>query len=150
ANYNTKWLGGMQISCSYKNFRANFTIDVRQGGSIASLTNAIIYADGLAEETLEGRAGGLIFGENFFEHETAVLENGSPNDIRIDAEKFWVTMGGRNAPIGEVFSVSATNIRLREAVVGYTLPAEKLSNLPFKSISINFVARNLFFFLNEA
>lgn len=150
ANYNPNWLGGMQNSFSYKNFRANFTIDFRQGGSIASLTNAIIYADGLTEETLQGREGGLIFGENFFEHETAVLENGSPNDIRIDAEKFWVTMGGRNAPIGEVFSVSATNIRLREAVVGYTLPAEKLSNLPFKSISINFVARNLFFFLNEA
>lgn len=59
-------------------------------------------------------------------------------------------MGGRNAPIGEVFSVSATNIRLREAVIGYTIPAEDLSALPFKSISINFVARNLFFILNEA
>src|SRR5690606_37830242 len=84
ANYNPNWIGGMQNSFSYKNFRANFTIDFRQGGSIASLTNAIIYADGLTEETLEGRDGGLIFGENFYEHETAVLENGAPNDIRID------------------------------------------------------------------
>jgi TonB-linked SusC/RagA family outer membrane protein len=150
ANYNPIWIGGMQNSFSFKNFRANFTIDFRQGGSIASLTNAIIYADGLTKETLDGRDGGLIFGENFFDHETAVLENGAPNDIRIDAEKFWVTMGGRNAPIGEVFSVSATNIRLREAVIGYTIPAEDLSALPFKSISINFVARNLFFILNEA
>src|SRR5690606_32011381 len=150
ATYNPNWLGGVQISFSYNNFKAEFTSDFGPGGSIASLINAIIFADRLTEEALQGREGGLIFGENFFEHETAVLENGSPNDIRIDAEKFWVTMGGRNAPIGEVFSVSATNIRLREAVVGYTLPAEKLSNLPFKSISINFVARNLFFFLNEA
>jgi len=150
ANYNPIWIGGMQNSFSYKNFRANFTIDFRQGGSIASLTNAIIYADGLTEETLEGRDGGLIFGDNLFGHETAVLENGEPNNIAINAEKFWVTMGGRNAPIGEVFSVSATNIRLREAVIGYTIPSESLSSLPFKSLSINFVARNLFFILNEA
>jgi len=59
-------------------------------------------------------------------------------------------MGGRNAPIGEVFSYSATNVRLREAVIGYTIPASKLEGLPLNSVSINFVARNLFFFLNEA
>jgi TonB-linked SusC/RagA family outer membrane protein len=150
ANYNPRWLGGIQNSFTYKNFRANFTIDFREGGSIASLTNAIIYADGVTEETLEGREGGLIFGENFMAHETAVLESGEPNNIPITAEQFWVNMGGRNAPIGEVFSYSATNIRMREAVIGYTIPSSKLGNLPIRSLGINFVARNLFFFLNEA
>lgn len=150
ANYNPRWLGGIQNSFTYKNFRANFTIDFREGGSIASLTNAIIYADGVTEETLEGREGGLIFGENFMTHETAVLESGEPNNIPITAEQFWVNMGGRNAPIGEVFSYSATNIRMREAVIGYTIPSSKLGNLPIRSLGINFVARNLFFFLNEA
>ena len=73
-----------------------------------------------------------------------------PSDIETTAELFWVNMGGRNAPIGEVFSYSATNVRLREAVIGYTIPASKLEGLPLNSVSINFVARNLFFFLNEA
>jgi TonB-linked SusC/RagA family outer membrane protein len=150
ANNNPDWLGGIQNSFRYKNFNANFTIDFRQGGSITSLTNAIIYADGLTEETLPGREGGLVFGKNFFEHETAVLEDGEPNNIAIDAETFWVNMGGRNAPAGEPFTVSATNIRLREAVIGYTIASGVLGNLPFRSVSINFVARNLFFILNEA
>jgi hypothetical protein len=154
ANYNPIWLGGIQNSFKYKNFQANFTIDFRQGGSIASLTNAIIYADGMTEETLQGRDGGLIFGENFMAHETAVMEDGEgnfvPNTLETSAETFWVNMGGRNAPIGEVFSYSATNVRLREAVIGYTIPAAKLEGLPLNSVSINFVARNLFFFLNEA
>lgn len=150
ANYNPIWLGGIQNSFNYKNFRANFTIDFRQGGSITSFTNAIIYADGLTEETLPGREGGLIFGQNFMEHEKAVLETGEPNNIPITSEQFWVNMGGRNAPIGEVFTVSATNVRMREAVVGYNIPAKKLEGLPINSVSINFVARNLFFFLNEA
>ncbi|MFC4870517.1 SusC/RagA family TonB-linked outer membrane protein [Negadavirga shengliensis] len=154
ANYNPIWIGGIQNSFTYKNFRANFTIDFRQGGSIASLTNAIIYADGVTEETLEGRDGGLIFGQNFMAHETAVreAEDGTyvPNDIPTTAELFWVNMGGRNAPIGEVFSVSATNVRMREAVIGYSIPRSKLEGLPLNSVNISFVARNLFFFLNEA
>lgn len=150
ANYNPIWMGGIQNSFRYKNFSANFTIDFRQGGSIASITNAIIYADGLTEETLQGRDGSLIFGENFFAHENAVLETGEPNNIQMSAETFWVTMGGRNAPVGEVFSVSATNVRMREAVIGYSLPSTLLEGLPVSSVSINFVGRNLFFILNEA
>lgn len=154
ANYNPIWTGGIQNTFKYKNFTANFTIDFRQGGSIASLTNAIIYADGVTEETLQGRDGGLIFGDNFMSHETAVmeLEDGTfvPNTLETTAELYWVNMGGRNAPIGEVFSVSATNVRMREAVIGYSIPASKLEGLPLNSVSISFVARNLFFFLNEA
>jgi TonB-linked SusC/RagA family outer membrane protein len=153
-NYNPIWTGGIQNSFKYKNFTANFTIDFRQGGSISSFTNAVIYADGVTEETLEGRDGGLIFGDNFMSDETAVmqLEDGSyvPNTNETTAELFWVNMGGRNAPIGEVFSVSATNIRMREAVIGYSIPASKLEGLPLNSVNISFVARNLFFFLNEA
>src|SRR5690606_37371837 len=61
ANYNPIWMGGIQNTFRYKNFSANFTIDFRQGGSIASITNAIIYADGLTEETLQGRDGSLVF-----------------------------------------------------------------------------------------
>src|SRR5690554_2865814 len=149
-NNNPTWLGGIQNSFNYKNFNVNFTIDFRQGGDIASITNAIIYADGVTEETLPGREGDLIFGQNFMEHETAVLEGGEPNDIAIDSELFWLNMGGRNAPIGEVFTVSATNVRMREAVIGYTIPSEKLNNIPFKSVSLSFVGRNLFFFANKA
>lgn len=150
ANYNPDWLGGIQNSFTYKNFNVNFTVDFRQGGGITSTTNAIIYADGVTEETLPGREGGLIFGENFFADETAVLAGGEPNNIEIDAETFWINMGGRNTPVGEAFVVSATNIRLREAVIGYNFPSSMLANLPFSSVSLNFVARNLFFIVNEA
>jgi len=145
ANFNPDWMGGINASISYKNFSASVLIDHRQGGTIASLTNAILYADGVTEETLEGRDGGLIFGQNFFEHETAVLEDGSPNNIAIDAETFWRNMGGRNAPVGEVFVESATNTRLREMTLGYTLPQSMLGGLPVSSIRFSLVGRNLFF-----
>lgn len=157
ANNNPDWLGGIVNSFKYRNFNVSFTVDIRHGGTIASLTNAILYADGLTEETLQGRDGDLVFGENFFEHETAVLADGTPdetdnvpNNVAMSAELFWIGMGGRNAPIGEAFVVSASNVRMREAVIGYTLPAGILSSTPFKSLSISFVGRNLFFFQNKA
>ncbi|MEX2232961.1 MAG: SusC/RagA family TonB-linked outer membrane protein [Cyclobacteriaceae bacterium] len=160
ANNNPDWLGGIVNTLSYKNFNVSFTVDIRHGGTIASLTNAILYADGLTEETLPGRDGTLVFGENLFEHETGIIDNiiagveqpnhGQPNDIPISAELFWINMGGRNAPIGEAFVVSASNVRMREAVIGYTVPSTVLTKTPFKTISINFVGRNLFFFSNKA
>lgn len=158
ANYNPDWLGGLQNVLTYRNFSLSFLIDIRKGGSISSLGNAIIYADGLTEKTLQGREGGLIFGENFFEHETAVIGTGTEpagtelpaNDMTITAEAFWLKVGGRNAPVGEVFTVDATNIRFREAVLSYSLPASWLGNSPFRRVSISLVGRNLFFLQNKA
>lgn len=160
ANYNPDWLGGIRNALSYKNFRFNFLIDIRQGGSISSLTNAILYADGVTEETLEGREGNVVFGEDFYGHETAVLaddpatldvnEAGTPNNIPIRAEQFWVKVGGRNAPVGEVFTYDASNVRLREAVLSYSLPSTITAGTPFRRVSLSFVGRNLFFFSNNA
>ena len=66
ANFNPDWLGGVRNSFSYKNLNFSFLIDIRQGGTVASFTNAIMWADGATEATLAGREGGLIFGENVF------------------------------------------------------------------------------------
>ena len=145
ANFNPDWLGSIRTTVTYKDFSLSALIDHRQGGSIASLTNAILFADGVTEQTLQGREGGLIFGDNFFSDETAVLEDGSPNTIPIDAETFWRNVGGRNAPVGEVFTVEATNTRLRELTLGYNVPTSLFSRLPVSSFRISLVGRNLFF-----
>lgn len=158
ANYNPDWLGGIHNAFSYKNFSFSFLIDIRKGGSISSLGNAIIYADGLTEETLEGRDGGLIFGENFYGNETAVIGTGTEpegtelpaNNIPITAQAFWLKVGGRNAPVGELFTVDASNVRFREAVLSYSLPSSLLGNSPFRKVSVSFVGRNLFFISNKA
>lgn len=151
ANFSPDWMGGISSTVQYKNFQLNFLIDHRQGGTIASLRNAILDADGLTTRTLDGREGGLIFGENFFAHETAILadEDGNPtdepNNLEMDAETFWRAVGGRNAPVGEAFVEDATNTRLREVTLGYTFPAALLDGLPFSALTVSLVGRNLFF-----
>lgn len=145
-NINPKWTGGLSTSFSYKNWTANFVISHKQGGVVASFTDAILYGSGLVDETLQGREGGLIFGQNIFTNITAVkASNGAPNDIQVNAETLWKGMGSRTAPVGEVFTRSATNTRLREMSIGYKLPQSLFKRLPFSAVEISVVGRNLFF-----
>lgn len=148
ANFNPDWLGGIRNEINYKGLNFSFLIDIRQGGSVTSLTNAILYGDGLTEETLAGREGNVIFGEGEFgEWGDAVKEDGTPNDIPISSEVFWRQVGGRNAPVGEVFAEDASNVRVRELVLGYRFPFVKG---PISSARISLVGRNLFFLSNAA
>ncbi|MXZ18580.1 MAG: SusC/RagA family TonB-linked outer membrane protein [Rhodothermaceae bacterium] len=145
ANYNPDWLGSFAVAVSWKSWDASILIDHRQGGTITSLTNAILYADGVTAETLQGREGGLIFGDNFWSNETAVMEDGSPNTTAMNAESFWRAVGGRNAPVGEAFVVEATNTRVREFTLGYNFSPSLFGNIPISGMRLSLVGRNLFF-----
>jgi TonB-linked SusC/RagA family outer membrane protein len=144
-NFNPDWTGSLVNYFSYKNFSLSFVIEHREGGTVASETNAILYADGVTEQTLPGRDGSLVFGENVFSKETAVMADGSKNVTKTTAENFWRSIGGRNTPVGEAFVDNATNTRLRELTLGYMFPKKMLGGLPFSGVKLSFVARNLFF-----
>ncbi len=150
ANFNPDWLGGFGNSFTWRNLSLSFLIDIRQGGTIVSNTNAIMFADGVTEETLIGRDGNMVFGGNFFGGETAVQADGSPNTVATNAEIMWNKLGGRNAPVGEAFVLDASNSRLRELIIGYSFPTSSLSNTPFTHVKVSFVGRNLFFITNAA
>ena len=150
ANFNPDWLGGIRNSFRYKNFNLSALIDIRQGGSIISFTEAILAGNGNIDYTAQGRDGSLVFGSNVFANETAVTLTGSASNTSVDAETFWNRLGGRNSPIGEAFVKDASNIRLREVVLGYTFPEKLLEKTFINSANISFVGRNLFFFSNKA
>lgn len=150
ANFNPDWLGGIRNSFQYKNFNFSALVDIRQGGSVTSFSEAILARDGVLDYTAENRDGGLIFGENIFSGETAVREDGSPNTISVSAEDYYNRVGGRNTPVGEAFVRELSNIRLREMVLGFTLPEKMLSNTFLTSANFSLVGRNLFFITNKA
>ncbi len=151
SNFNPDWLGGIRNSIRYKNFNFSALIDIRQGGSIISFTEAILSSDGVLQSTIQGRDGSLVFGQNIFPNETAVaVADGSSNNISVTAEDFWNRVGGRNTPVGEAFKRDASNIRVREIILGYTLPEKFLARTFLTSANISLVGRNLFFISNSA
>jgi len=144
ADFNPDWEGGFSSTITYQNLSLSFLIDHRQGGTVGSLTNAILAADGSLQRTLPGRGGGLVFGENVFPDEEAVTPDGSTDIPSTNAEDFWRTLGGRNTPVGEAFSASATATKLRELTLSYRLPQSVLSTLPVDNVNVSLVGRNLF------
>lgn len=136
-NYNPDYTAGWSNSFSFKNFTASLLIDGRFGGVMTSASDAVMAADGTPDYTTAYRdAGSWVL--------PAVHEDGSKNTTPINAETFWTTVSGGRLAWGEVFTYSATNVRLREFSLGY-----RFSKLPVSfltSAKLSLVARNLFFF----
>ena len=141
ANFTPDWLGGIRNSFRYKNFNLSALIDIRQGGDVISFTESVLAGNGLMDYTANGRDG-LVF--------EGVRADGSPNTISTTSEALWSKLGGRNNSVGEAFVRDASNIRLRELVIGYTVPDSFLSKTFLSSASVSLVGRNLFFISNKA
>jgi hypothetical protein len=76
--------------------------------------------------------------------------SGGKNTVATTAEKYWKRLGGRNTPVGEAWTYSATNVRMREMSLTYALPASVTRKTPVKGASLSLVGRNLFFIVNKA
>lgn len=150
ANFNPDWTGGISNSITYKGVSLRALIQHRQGGSLVSMTNAMLYSEGLSQNTIAGREGGLVFGQNIFENETAVLEDGKPNHVPISAEQLWTRIGGRNTPVGEAFVESATNTRLRELTLDFYLPQTWFNRMRMPKVMVSLVGRDLFFIYRKS
>lgn len=144
-NFNPDWTGGIQNRLQYKNISMSFLLDFRIGGEVVSYTQAIQSGLGVTTNTLEGREDDILVDG------VVVNDDGSttPNTTPVSAQDYWIHVGSQNA-VGEDFIYDATNIRLREAVIGYSFPEKILANTPFSSATFSLVGRNLFFLLNKA
>ncbi|MEP7110973.1 MAG: SusC/RagA family TonB-linked outer membrane protein, partial [Ferruginibacter sp.] len=141
-NYNPDYMLGVSNTFTYKALSLSFLIDHRQGGVIISGTQALIDADGHSKASLQGRDGGIIL--------DGVNSNGNKNTVAVDPQKYFGTIGTRY-PVGEFYSYSATNTRLRELVLSYRIPGNFLNKTKIiKRGEVSLVGRNLFFFHKSA
>lgn len=140
-NFNPDWTAGLSNTFQYKNWSLYFLIDGRKGGTIISGTQALMAATGTSAATEANRETGFVI-------PNSVTEDGNKNTQSITAQDYWMQVATNN--IGELFAYDATNIRLREASIGYTFPSAKLANAFIKGAQISFIGRNLFFFKNNA
>ena len=118
-----KYTLSMNNDFRYKGFRAGFQLHARVGGKVLSATQAYLDGYGVSKASAAARDNG-----------------GVPvNQGKVDAETWYTTIG-----TGKVYShyiYTATNIRLQEASIGYTLPKRWFRDVC--SIDISLVGRNL-------
>lgn len=118
-----KYTLSMNNDFRYKGFRAGFQLHARVGGKVLSATQAYLDGYGVSKASAEARDNGGI----------------PVNQGKVDAETWYTTIG-----TGKVYShyiYNATNIRLQEASIGYTLPKRWFRDVC--SIDISLVGRNL-------
>lgn len=133
-NFNPNFLLGWNNTLSFKGVSLNFLIDGRFGGVMTSGTDANLAFDGTADYTTAFRNGGLTL--------NGVTATGEQNSKSINAETFWTTVSGGRYSWGEFFTYDATNVRLRELALGYTIP---LKSDKIRSAKVSLVGRNLAF-----
>lgn len=143
-NVNPDWIGGINNSLRYKNVSLSFLIDTRQGGDVFSLDMFYGLGTGLYPETVMNndlgnpsrnpvsQGGGIIL--------PGVAPDGKANQVRRANSEG--TLGYRQPAGGFVYD--ASYIKLREVVIGYSLPRTITDRLkPFKGIDLSLVGRNL-------
>src|SRR5690606_38978968 len=104
---------GYRNSLNYKNFDLSFVLFGRFGGVGVSATQAMMDAFGVSETTAQARDRGYI------------ILNGAKE---LGVQDYYTVMGnGLNGVLSQ-YVYSATNIRLKEFSIGYTVPAKVFNN----------------------
>ena len=119
-------------SLSYKGINVGFLISARIGGIAYSATQAAMDEYGVSERTAAARDAG------------GVLVNGR---TMVDAQK-WFEIIASSSGLPQYYTYSATNVRLQEARVGYTIPRHWIGNVC--DINVSLVGRNLWMIYNKA
>ncbi|WP_216848851.1 SusC/RagA family TonB-linked outer membrane protein [Pedobacter sp. L105] len=128
-----KIYGGWTNDFHYKHWDASFLIDYRFGNKVLSATEYNSYEYGLNKATLVGRETGVVA--------TGVTESGATNTTNVDAQTYYT---GLINNISKLSVLDGSFIKFRQATFGYTFTQKMLGKIPFSSISVNLVARNLF------
>ena len=134
-NMNSKWNMGWNNTFRYKDLTLSMLIDFRIGGKVVSMTEATLDGYGVSERTGRARDRGYVMREG----------------IKFSNVKAYYDVVGATS-FNSVYNVEdyvydATNVRMREISLGYTV-----RNLfgQSKNLTLAFIARNLFFFYKDA
>lgn len=126
---NPKWNLGWRHGFSYKGINANVMFTARIGGNVISKTQATLDRFGVSKASADARDAGY-----------AMLGN-----IKMQPEDYYGTI----YDLDSYYVYSATNVRLQEASIGYTLPNKWFGNV-VKNVNISVYGTNLWMIYNKA
>lgn len=165
---NPDFVWGLNNRFSYKNITFSFQFDGRVGGVIANYIQRQTFRGGRHIETVQGAMGEARIndtkGIKSYVGEGVKISNGAvlkydpdgnvtnfaelqfaPNDTKQFLQDYISRRYGPNG--GNIMSRSFA--KLREVVIGYSLPQTFTNKIGFRQASISFVGRNLLYFAEK-
>lgn len=164
-----KFVWGFNNRFNYKNISLSFQFDGRVGGVMEDYVRKKTFQGGRHIETIEGALGAARYddtkgiksylGEGVqvsngaainYDPVTGVITNYSALQFVANATKTYAQdYTSRVHSIPEPNMMSKSYLKLREIVLGYSLPNKFLGKSFIKSASISFVARNILYFMKD-
>jgi TonB-linked SusC/RagA family outer membrane protein len=137
-NITPDWTGGANFTFKYKNFNISTLLDAKIGGDLFSMTYMWGRYAGTLEETLIGRETGVVG--------NGVVSDGNggytPNNVVVDAKTFnQFAYDYSNFTESGVFD--ASYVKLRQIIIGYSLPKKWLNGTFIQDFKVSLVGRNL-------
>lgn len=146
-NPNPQYMTTLINTVSFKGVSLSFQFDYRKGGKMYASTPSGLLARGVLapEDVLNRDLAYIAPGVKRIDTDGDGVNDGfAPNDITLTATDYGFNLQFGNRNDNAMFD--ATNIRLREISLGYSLPKSWLGKTPIKSASINLNANNLWYF----
>lgn len=153
-NYNPDFMIGFTNNFSYKGFAFGALLDWRQGGQFHSYVAKNLLSDGRTSVTVPGRdpkTGGLSWVDDQARQRTdgqispGYQQDGDGNFVKntvvMDPEAYY---GSYYYDFPQRTTYSASYVKLRELTLDYTFTKKTLKNIPVSSVTIGFIARNLY------
>ena len=127
---NAKWNLGWKHGVSFKGFDLNFLFTARLGGIVISKTQAALDKFGVSQASADARnAGGVQLGQG----------------LTIAPQQYYDAVYN----LDSYYVYSATNVRLQELSLSYSLPKSILGKT-FKNVGVSLYATNLWMIYNKA
>ena len=126
---NPKWNLGWRHGFNYKGINASVMFTARIGGNVISKTQATLDRFGVSKASADAREAGYV-----------MLGN-----IKMEPQDYYGTI----YDLDSYYVYSATNIRLQEASIGYTLPNKWFGNV-VKNVNVSVYGTNLWMIYNKA
>jgi len=123
---------GWRNSVSWKGLNLSFLINARFGGIVTSATQAVLDQFGVSQATADARDRGYV--------EVA-------GGVKVDPQKYYEVVA--NQQLMGYYYYSATNVRLQNISLSYTLPRTLLGQ-GWPSVTVGFIANNLWMIYNKA
>lgn len=140
-NIQPKLLMSVTPTFSYKGFFLSAMFDMRFGGEIVSVSEAIATRYGTAKRTEYRPAEGIVI-------DGIDEATGQKNTIAVPAEDYYRSIGGDNAP-AEEYVYDASYIKFKELSFGYSFPSKWLKKIHVSNLRLSFVGRNLCYLLKH-
>jgi outer membrane receptor protein involved in Fe transport len=158
---NPDWEFGITNSINYKNFTFSFQFDGRIGGYLVNGVEAKLYEGGMHTSTANSFRDDAYNGVNSYVGDGVVATSGEAvydafGRLVSDTRKFepngtqvnyidWVFASYTNG-IQDAVLYKRSFVKLREVILTYNFGTRLISRLPFKSMNVSVIGRNLLMF----